>query len=79
MGTFRSWSTPACRDRQKSARNRRSIQLVRPLGSHSSTTAIQGDVLRALVEQHTVPECVVAKVDGGPVGSVDPPGGTGLT
>lgn len=28
--------------------------------------AIQEDVLRALVQQHAVRECVVAKVDGGP-------------
>lgn len=28
--------------------------------------AIQEDVLRALVEQHAVRECLVAKVDGGP-------------
>jgi hypothetical protein len=28
--------------------------------------AIQEDVLRALVQQHAVRECLVAKVDGGP-------------
>ena len=28
--------------------------------------AIQEDVLRALVSQHAVRECLVAKVDGGP-------------
>ena len=28
--------------------------------------AIQEDVLRALVEQHAVRECLVSKVDGGP-------------
>ncbi|WCM48970.1 hypothetical protein OH720_18335 [Pseudomonas sp. WJP1] len=28
--------------------------------------AIQEDVLRALVEQHAVRECLVAKIDGGP-------------
>jgi hypothetical protein len=30
---------------------------------------IQEDVLRALVEQHTVRECLVAKINGGPTGA----------
>ncbi|PWK33663.1 hypothetical protein [Pseudomonas sp. OV226] len=34
---------------------------------------IQEEVLRALVEQHAVGECLVAKVDGGPDWAVDPP------